>query len=237
MWGDDVGQGKGYGAFSIGIDMKPLERLAKELKKFPKEMGRAASNAVKDTVKRTERKIPSIVRTEYAIEKDVVQDHGRAVVKAGKIMPQACIRYSGHKLSLARFTTSPRVSDMAKAPARQPQRIRAKIKKSTGSKVLKAVQGRSVYIGPTGANDPAPFKIQAILFRRTGAAKVTPSKGRYRGKGIKREPVEALRSTSVPQMISNPAISKQIESYAAETMSKRVDHYVKRELDRIAKKV
>lgn len=235
-----MGQGKGYNAFSLTIDTTPLERLAKELKGFDREMGRAATLAVKDTLNRTKRKIPTIVVKEYAIDKEAIKNTGKTRVRAGKgypHIPEASIVYTGHKLSLARFAQNPDVMGMSKAPTKQPQGIVVKVKHSTGSKALKRVNGRAAYVGPTGANMTAPFRIQAILFRRTGENKKMPTKGRYKGKGIKREPVEALRSTSIPQMVSNPKIHNQIKKYADETMDKRVTRHINLALDQIRKKV
>lgn len=235
-----MGQGKGYSAFSMSIDTTPLERLAKELKGFDKEMGRAATLAVKDTLNRTKGKIPRIVMKEYAITRSEVLETSKVSVRAGKSVPhipEASITYRGHKLALARFTESPRVTDMNRTPSKQPQSIVVKVKHSTGSMALRRVQGRAAYIGPTGANHPWPVKIQTILFRRTGENKRLPSKGRYKGRGVKREPVEALRSTSVPQMVSNPKVHGQIKKYADETMDKRVTRHINLALERIKKAV
>ncbi len=233
------GQGKGYYVFSLDIDTSPLERLSKELKGFDKEMGKAATLAVKDTLNRTKAKIPRIVMKEYAIERAEVLETSKVSVRAGKgfpKIPETSITFRGHKLTLARFTENPNVTGMSKAPSRQPESIVVKVKHSTGSMALKRVKGRAPFIGPTGANLTKPFKIQAIIFRRTGEAKRMPTRGRYKGKA-KREPVEALRSTSIPQMIRNPRVYPQIKKFADETMQKRVERHITKALEEIRKKV
>lgn len=234
------GQGKGYYVFSLDIDTSPLERLSKELKGFDKEMGKAATLAVKDTLNRTKAKIPRIVMKEYAIERAEVLETSKVSVRMGKgfpKIPETSITYRGHKLTLARFTENPNVTGMSKAPSRQPESIVVKVKHSTGSMALKRVKGRAPFIGPTGANLAWPLKIQTILFRRTGAPKKLPKKGRYKERGIKREPLEALRSTSIPQMVRNPKVYPQIKKFADETMQKRVERHINLALDEIRKRV
>lgn len=76
------------------------------------------------------------------------------------------------------------------------------------------------------------------VFRRVpGAAKRVPSKGRFSGTGVKRQPIEQMFGPSVPQMIGNTEVEREVIDRAEEVFGQRLFHELQRRLEKLAAKI
>ena len=76
------------------------------------------------------------------------------------------------------------------------------------------------------------------IIRTSPKAFIAPIKGNFliaKRKGVARKPIVTLKTLSIPQMIKNENISKQIETVANDTLQKRLEHEVEYRLQKYTK--
>lgn len=214
----------------IIVDTKQLDRLTIELKGFEKEVGEAAYHALNRTIDHVITQVGRIVPKEYAIKaKDVKESFKGGIKRPSKNDLTASVTSKGHTLSLAHFPHSPQ---MPPAAGRK-YKVKATIKRG-GRKTINTEP--KPFIAPTGAKSPdeSPDKVQYNVFRRTGAFKIA-EKGRYVGK--LREVIMPVYTLSIPQMITNEKVKKQIEKVSQEKLDERLEHEIIYRMTSINKKI
>jgi hypothetical protein len=198
--------------FGVSIDVTPLNKLAKELKGFEKEIPGAVSSALNRTIQHVYTKVGSIVVENYAVKSsDVKATMKSNVSKATKGKLSASILSRGHTLSFAHFPYSPKKPGTGRY-------VKVKIKKQSGYKEVKTPN--RPFVAPTGAR--SEDKIQFNVFIREGKA---------------RKPIMPLRTLSIPQMITNKTTEEKITEVANNKLAERVDHEIKYRLDKIQREM
>ena len=214
-----------------------LERMAELLQGFPKSaagiMNRVLSRAA-DTVRvETARQIPKVFGAPQKEIKSALASSRRKIktivgaVGTGSVS----VEVIGQPLTVIRFRHSPTVPPAEKAQererqgkkARKPSKYRANvlIYRDKGMRRIGPVTGsdgrlKSVFIAPTGAKNP--LGVPYIFFYRTG---VKGAKGR--------EEIKAVRTLSVPQMVTNEKVAGPLVAKVNETIAKRAEHELNRE--------
>lgn len=196
---------------------------------------KAINRTVSDFKSRGPAWISQAVTDTYGIKKAEVKDAISGTRKAGKIkisgtlIDNVAIEYSGRPLTPTHFKM-------------KPTRVPAKREKD-----FRRVPGAGV---GEGGNDvamvkaPAPYTVTAEVFK--GKRKVLGSDvflGTNKGTGVipfqrtgeGRTPIKSVKSTSVPQMITNPEVAEQIQKNIDEGLSKRLQHHVEQELKKRGK--
>lgn len=191
---------------------------------------KAINRTVSDFKSRGPSWISQAVTETYGIKKAEVKDAISGTRKAGKIkisrtlVDNVAIEYSGRPLTPTHFKM-------------KPTRVPAKREKD-----FRRVPGAGV--GEGGGDvamvkAPAPYTVTAEVFK--GKRKVLGSDvflGTNKGTGVipfqrtgeGRTPIKSVKSTSVPQMITNPEVAEQIQKNIDEGLSKRLQHHVEQEL-------
>jgi hypothetical protein len=198
--------------FGVTIDVSPLNKLAKELKGFEKEIPGAISSALNRTIQHVYTKVGSIVTENYAVKsRDVKDTMKNNITKSSKGKLSASIRSIGHTLSFAHFPYTPRKPGTGRY-------VKVKIKKQSGYKEVKTAN--RPFIATTGAR--SEDKIQFNVFIREGKA---------------RKPIMVLRTLLIPQMITNNTTEEKITELANNKLAERVDHEIKYRLDKIQREM
>ena len=195
------------------IDGSALEKVAKELADFPKEIKPAIARAVNRTMSSAVTQMKREVTKEYTVkQKDVAK--AIKTTRATTATLTSTSVASGGQVALYKFKHTP-----SKKPPKQryKQPVKAQVKKSGGKKVVLNKAGNKAFIQTFHGND--------MIFARKG-------KSRY--------PIEKLFSISVPQMISDKNDSKgsitRIRNRANEILVKTVDQEIKYRINKVAKK-
>lgn len=189
---------------TIVANTKQLNRLTLELKGFEKQVGIAAYHALNRTIDQVVTQVGRIVPQSYAIKTGEV----KASFKGGIKRPSrsnltASITSTGRTLSFAHFPYTPKKPRKAKRSAFQ-NAVMVTIKKTKGR-----VISRKGFVATTGAKsaDKTPYNV----FKRLGKSRL---------------PIAPIRTLSIPQMITNEKVGKQIQKFATEKMSERLEHEI-----------
>ncbi|PNT91287.1 phage tail protein [Clostridium thermosuccinogenes] len=141
---------------TINIDTRQIERLAKELKGFEKEVAEATYHALNRTVDHVFAQVGKIVPKSYAIKKKDVTETLKKN-KPSRSSLEASVTSTGHRLSFAHFPYTP------KTPRRKT--VMVQIKKSKGK-----IPSKKGFVATTGAKDPD--KIPYNVFKRLGKGRL-----------------------------------------------------------------
>lgn len=213
---------------SMSVTLSNFAGLRDELKSMDESSERAIKRTISDFKSRAPGWIGSAVTEHYGIKKSEVKDAITGTKKAGKInvggiaVDNVAIEYSGRPLTPTHFKMKP-----TKVPTKREKNYR----RVPGS----GVNGGEVAM----VKAPAPYRVTAEIVK--GQRKVLGSDvflGSNRGNGVipfqrtgeGRTPIKSVKSTSVPQMITNPDVAEKIQKNIDEGLSKRLQHHVEQEL-------
>lgn len=218
---------------TINIDIKNLNELARSLTNVEEVAEKAVKKTLSDFKSRAPAWISAAVTDPYGIKKSEVKDAISGKKKIGSIaiagitVDSVAIEYSGRPLTPTHFKMKP-----TKVPAKR-------------EKAFKRVPGSGV--GEGGGNvamvkAPAPYTVTAEVYK--GKRKVLGSDvflGTNKGTGVipfqrtgkGRTPIESIKSTSVPQMITNEKVTEEIKKNIDEGLGKRLQHHVAQELNKL----
>jgi len=197
------------------IDTKQLDRLTIELKGFTKEIGEAACAALNRTIDHVITQVGRIVPKEYAIKaKEVKESFSRGIKRPSASDMTASVESRGHTLSFAHFPYTPKTPKKIKRSTFE-NAVMVTIKKDKGKVLL-----RKGFVASTGAKNPD--KIQFNVFKRLGD---------------KRLPIAPVRTLSIPQMITNEGISKQIQQSAQQKLDERLEHEIIYRITSVSKRI
>ena len=197
---------------NIRIDTSALNQLTKDLKGFEKEIPGAVTAAVNRVVDFAYTQAAREVTNIYALKQsDVKKTMRKYKASAGSM--KAKVQSKGSTVSLASFPHTPT------APVTG---------KSIGGKRPKALV--KVRIKKGAPMTPINSSPKAFLQKANGSTVI------FKRKGKARTPVEALKTLSVPQMISNEAVSAKITDTTQAQLQKRIMHEVEYRLNKIKSK-
>lgn len=199
----------------IFVDTKQLNRLTLELKGFEKQVGTATYHALNRTIDQVITQVGRIVPQSYAIKsREVKESFKGGINRPSKSDLTASVTSTGHTLSFAHFPYTP------KKPRRGGRSVfknavMVTIKKSKG-KVL----SRKGFVASTGAKSDS--KTPYNVFMRLGKSRL---------------PIAPIRTLSIPQMITNEKVGKQIQKFATDKMSERLEHEIIRAMTTAASNI
>ena len=190
-----------------GVDalFKRLEKNAEAAKKVLK-----ATNA--DLKRRVPGKVADEVRSIYNIKKSEITPAGKSAAAAkkrkagsvrieGESVSDLSIVYRGRPLTPTHFSMTPKKPPARGGRKRRSRQITAEIKKGKRKSL-----GPKVFLGSTGGAGFIPFKRKAA----------------------RRYPIEAVKTVSLPQMVSNETVSKRIGQDINELIESRLRHHMDR---------
>ena len=195
---------------SMSVDTKPLQKIDKELSKFPNEIPRAKAAAVKRVLAMIKTEAKRQATGEYTIKSTDFASHVQ--VKNDHVLVESRL-LTLHHFKVKSDKSGVLVQIRKDSPA-------GPIKGTEVPGIRKQyVKARVAFRGGTGASGDG--KVQSIVFMRTGRARL---------------PIKAIRTLSAAQMITRDDVAENITKYASEQLNKRVTHEVNRRLERMAKR-
>lgn len=203
-------------AGAMNIVIEGYEDVVNQLNSMKKESAKVINRTIGDFKSRGPGWVSQEVVKEYNIKKRDVNETKKGVKNAGKIrvggvkLDNLEIIYQGRLLTPTHFDMRPKrrlewyevygkYDSMAEANL-----ITVKIKKKGPRKAL----GNNVFLGKSGREGTVQIPFQRV--------------------GRRRLPIKAIKTLSVPQMITNETVSENIHKRINEELAKRLDHNLKR---------
>ena len=184
--------------FEIKIDFPGKKKLFRKLEDHPKAMAKALRRTVSDFKSRAPGWVSSAVTSHYTIKKSDVRSAVKAKEKAGSVKVGG-VSVDGARIKYEGGLLTPTHFQMTpKERPAKPYTVKAKIKKDGSKKVLSPI----AFLGSANGSAQIPFQ----------------------RKGESRLPVEAIKTTSVPQMIENDSVTSDIAAKISEGLTKRLEH-------------
>lgn len=199
------------GFASIDLDVSSLDRLSKELTKYPVHAKNILEDSLRAGARVARRQIPQLTSQVYTISEGMVKDAQQ--VKVVRRYQHSVVLF-GHPLVLSRFRHGPT----------DPQ---------SGAHVWVNVLRNGMSYGLPTAIGADGKKKKPFLFRPKafqGGAKVPYLIARYTGEPNPRtgkEMLQVFRTVSVPQMVQNPLVQEKLTAAVSEAVDKKMN----RELD------
>jgi len=187
--------------------MREIEETLGEMRhQAPIAVNRALNRAITNVASNLSKE----VRKYYHVKASSVKET-MTTTKSSPGTLAAEVRASGKPLPLDRYKVSPKTVN----PKRKGQ-LKIAVKKDG----VKQIMGAFI------------VNLHGIkVFNRTGEFNY-PSKGSYKGKGIKREMVDRLFGLSVPQMMDDAPIVDTVYEEASDTFERRLQHEINNILSR-----
>lgn len=215
-------------AMSITVQISDMQALKRKLKALEKAPQKVINSTIGDMKKRVPSWIATEVSQEYGIKKAEItgQKIGRVRVR-GESLENVQITYTGRVLTPTHFSMSPTApkdgSYTLKATIIKGQRsTMGKVKKMT--KKQRAALGKNFRGEGTRSSDHSP-----IMLMHTGAGSVDKTQYiPFQRKSKNRSDVQAIKTISLPQMVSSERTALNIQKAIDENLEKRLDHYMNR---------
>lgn len=214
------------GAATVGVrgGIKEYNILQKKLD----QMREAPTKVMKSITAEAKKRVPGWVATEvaktYGIKKGEITGQKVGKVRAeGKNIKTVKVIYTGRLLTPTHFSMSPKVpkqggSYTLKATIIKGQRATlGKVKKLT--KKQRAAMAKNFTRSGTQNSDHSP-----VMLMRANGGQYLP----FQRKTVNRKDIEAIKTISLPQMVSSERTHEGIQTAINEGLGKRLDHYLER---------
>ena len=209
---------------SVRCEIRNYKALLKQLddqKKAPQKVLKALSSDAR-------KRVPGWVSTEitktYGIKKSDISGNKVGDVKVqGDIVKNMKVVYTGRPLTHTHFSMSPKVpkqggSYTLKATVIKGQRTTlGKVKKLT--KAQRAALAKNFTRSGTQRSDHSP-----IMLMRANGGQYLP----FQRKSKDRKDIEAIKTVSLPQMVSSERTAENIHAAINDGLGKRLDHHMER---------
>lgn len=195
------------------VTVPNFSAMVAKLKGLNKDVDKAIAQTMRDVKNRAPAQVTKAVTAVYGIKSSEVTAAGKAAKGGAKTV--GSIKVSGVSVDSIQLTYKGRVltpSHFSMTPRKRPEQGKRYTVKAAVFKGKKKVLGSSVFLAPSGASGTTE-----IPFKRTTE---------------KRLPIQAIRTVSIPQMITNEAVAPDIQKRMDELLTTRLQHYT----DRLAQK-
>lgn len=182
----------------INFRLENLEYIRKNYD--PAIVDRAVSTAMSRTAMKARTAVSRLVRQTYNIKARSISTGVRLIRRKKGQIHERVLLYTGTAIPLNRFSPLTKRVTSARGP-----RVGVTVR-------VRKDRGRRLVTGGFLADVNGP----KVFVRRPGAAKVKPSKGRYAGTGILRQPVDRQFSVSVPGTVAHESVLKEINRVVVE---------------------
>lgn len=194
----------------LKIEAKNLMKISKQLGRTVKPAQKVINRTIGDLRKRAPGWVAAEVTQVYNIAKGEITPAsknakkpkrlaGEIKFRGGKTIDEAAIVYHGRVLTPVHFGMKPKKLTRGTGKKRKRQPVTVEIKKGQ----RKELQG--AFLGSNRGGGFIPFKRE----------------------GKKAYPVEAIKTISLPQIVDNPAVRKNINAKIDTELGKRLEHNIK----------
>lgn len=209
---------------SITCEIKNYKALRKQIK----DMKKAPRQVLKSLTADAKKRAPGLVATEvskvYGVKKSEITGKkiGSVKVQGGNI-DQVQIVYKGRVLTPTHFSMSPK----APKPNRGSYTLKASIikgERTTLGKVKKLTKKQRAALAKnftrsgTQKSDHSP-----VMLMPTGSTYIP-----FQRRSINRKDVQAVKTVSLPQMVSSERTEKGIQTAISDGLGKRLNHHMQR---------
>lgn len=208
---------------SVRMEIKNYKDVMKKLddkKKAPQKVLRAAYS---DARKRVPGWVATEVTKTYGIKKGEItgQKVGKVTMKGDNIKTLKVI-YTGRPLTHTHFSMSP------KAPKAGGYTLKATVikgQRATLGKVKKLTKAQRAALAKnfTGTGEKKSDHSPIMLMRANGGQYLP-----FQRKSHNRKDIEAIKTISLPQMVSSERTHEKIQQAISEGLGKRLDHHMER---------
>lgn len=207
---------------SVRCEIKNYQALKKQIEKMQKAPKKVIERTLSDMRTRVPTWIAAEVSNVYGIKKGEVNAGKIGNMKVeGKTVKTIKIKYTGRVLTPTHFGMTP------KAPGPNAYTLRASIikgQKATLGKVKKLTKKQRAALAKnftrsgSQSSDHSP-----IMLMNAGGGTYIP----FQRKSTNRKDVEAIKTLSLPQMVSSERTAPNITKAINEGLEKRLDHHMK----------
>ncbi|RDY30178.1 phage tail protein [Lachnotalea glycerini] len=190
---------------NLKIEISNYDKLITNIKNMENDSGKIIKRTVADIKKRTPGWVAQEVTKKFNIKKNEVNGSKKAketgksagsIYATGSRLSNVEIIYRGRLLTPTHFSMRPSVK-----PKKRKYNVTASIMRGN-----RKVLSRKAFLLRSGGEGTIE-----LPFKRTG-------KGRY--------PLEVIKSISLPQMIENPEVYKNIQIRMGEEIENRMQHHI-----------
>ena len=214
---------------SVRCEIRNYRFMQKKLEDMKKAPGKVMANVTSDAKKRVPGWVAAEVTKVYGIKKSEITGQ-----KIGRVTPQGNdfksvrIVYTGRLLTPTHFNMSPKAPNPGggytlKATIVKGQRSTlGKVKKLT--KKQRAALGKNFTRTGSRQSDHSPIMLMHTGNAQEGGTNYIP----FQRKSVMRNDVEAIKTISLPQMVSSKRTEEGIQRAINEGIEKRLDHHMNR---------
>ena len=225
-----------------GMDIKieNLEEVLAGLDQTKEYVIKAVNSTCREFKSRAPGWISKAVRNEYTIKDAEIKDalvgaHNVGHVRIGGVkLDDIRLEYSGRRLTPLHFRMSPKEPKISKTKKRQliPGQYTTAGREVVWAEKTKAKpimveihKGKKKELTPDSGWE-GPF-LRKVKFRDPDADGYVPFQRKPRQGGGK-DHLKSVRTVSIPQMITNETVAKEINKSISEGLAKRLDHHLER---------
>lgn len=191
------------------VKVPNFSKLVADLKGLNKDVDKAIARTMSDMKTRAPAQVTKAVTAEYGIKSSEVTAAGKAAKGGAKTV--GSIKVSGVTVDTIQLTYKGRVltpSHFSMTPKKRPEGGKKYTVKAAIKKGQKKSLGAGVFLAPSGAAGTTE-----IPFKRTSPHRL---------------PIEAIRTVSIPQMITNEKVAADIQNRLDELLTQRLQHNTER---------
>lgn len=215
--------GKGLSRMGVRCEIKEYNEVKKQMKALEKAPAKVMASLTNEAKKRVPGWIAAEVAKEYGVKKSDIsgQKIGRVKIEGGNLK-EVRVVYTGRVLTPTHFNMSPKApnpggSYTLKATIIKGQRTTlGKVKKLT--KKQRAALSKNFTRTGTRTSDHSP-----IMLMPTGSTYIP-----FQRKSVDRTDVQAIKTLSLPQMVSSERTEQGIQKAISDNLEKRMEHYMNR---------
>ena len=215
---------------SVKCQIRDIGGLHKDLEKMKEAPTKVLQNLTADAKKRIPGWVAAEVTKQYGVKKSEItkSEIGKVRVEGRKIQNVKII-YTGRVLTPTHFSMSPK----APKPNRGSYTLKATIikgERATLGKVKKltkkqrAAMAKNFRRQGTQTSDHSPVMLMYTGNQRPGGTNYIP----FQRKSVRRNDVYAVKTVSLPQMVSSERTKEGIQKAITDGLSKRLDHHMNR---------
>lgn len=208
----------------VRCEIKEYNTLKKQIKALEKAPTKVMTSLTAEAKKRVPGWVATEVAKEYGVKKSEITGNKIGRVRAeGDNIKNVRVVYTGRLLTPTHFNMSPQEPKPGggytlKATIVKGQRTTlGKVKKLT--KKQRAALGKNFTRSGTQTSDHSP-----IMLMRANGGHYLP----FQRKSTNRKDIEAIKTISLPQMVSSKRTQDGIQKAISENMGKRLEHYMSR---------
>ena len=204
---------------------KVLQKKLDDKKKAPQKVMKALSS---DARKRVPGWVATEVTQTYGVKKSEITGKKVGDVKVqGSDVRNMKVIYSGRPLTHTHFSMSPKVPKEGGGYTLKATVIKGQRKTLGNVKKLTKAQRAALAKNFTGSGSKSSDHSPIMLMRANGGQYLP-----FQRKSTNRKDIEVVKTISLPQMVSSERTADNIQQAINEGLSKRLDHHMKRYMEK-----